>query len=92
VHDLPPSICKHLGVVADRHERFTAGCIGERGVPADRFLVASRREDTIIVAIEHGGFDHYWDAKKYFLDEVGNIVAVDQIERPRSESTDSSRR
>lgn len=63
--DLPASLQKVLGAgggdnaIADRGERFNAGCVGEKNVPHKRFLIGAVSADLVVVAIEVGGYAHY---------------------------------
>lgn len=61
---LPMAVQQQLGVgnpddpIADRGERFSAGCMAADGVPRKRFLIGAVAAERVVVAIERGGIAH----------------------------------
>ncbi|MDB5961907.1 MAG: hypothetical protein JWP59_3201 [Massilia sp.] len=61
---LPPAVQRALGVgnsadsIADRGERFNAGCVVLDATPQKRFLLGAVAADRVVVAIELGGIVH----------------------------------
>lgn len=61
---LPAAVQRELGVgsqsepIADRGERFNAGCTVLDATPQKRFLLGAVAPDTVVVAIELGGIVH----------------------------------
>lgn len=65
LRDLPLSLQQQLGVgrpgqaIADRGERFNAGCLGGDGLPQQRFLLGAVSGELVVLAVEVGGIAHY---------------------------------
>lgn len=63
LRQLPAAVQQQLGVdqgaIADRDERFNAGCVVSGKEPRQRFLLGAVAADLVLVAIEVGGIAHY---------------------------------
>jgi len=60
--DLPPAVQQQLGVgnddnaIADRGEPFNSSCVVFDKTPRKRFVLGAVSGDTVVVAVEFGGF------------------------------------
>lgn len=73
---LPPDIREHYRSIADRGEKFNAGCVSEPGVPNVRFIAAGQKGDVLQVATEHGGAVWSWQIDVFKLDASGGTVRL----------------
>jgi len=61
---LRASLVEETGL-SDRGGPFNAGCVVQKDVPSSRFVLGARRQDVLVLAVEHGGFAHYVETREY---------------------------
>jgi hypothetical protein len=75
-NELPQSIRRLIGPIADRNGRFAFGCKFGDGVTHQRFLAGAKLKSMYVVAIEYGGIAHGSETLRYAVDASGNAVAL----------------
>jgi hypothetical protein len=76
IEQLPPEVRKRYGHIADRGEKFNWSDYIEPGLPVTRFIVAGRKQDTLRVATERGGFAPRSQIDAFLLDPSDKILSL----------------
>ena len=66
--ELPPALRTSLQNeegLSDRGGPFNPGCVKTDDTPSSRFVLGARSADTVVVAVERGGFAHFVETLEF---------------------------
>jgi len=76
---LPPAVRDTLGTIAEPGAPFSVGCGGD--APHLRLLAATKEGKIYNIAMEQGGFVYTWFIVRVSVDDSGNVVQAQRIDR-----------